>query len=289
MKILHLFQWKLNDIYNNLHTIKESNWDYILISPVQPSKEPNGDWYMAYQILNMSIGNRYGTKDELIKLCNKAHELGLKVFVDTIVTHYANKGGGGLRFTPHDNIDCSLINNKYIWRERKDIDYNNRWSVINHCNGLPAIKVDNYDYQDLVIKFYNELIDCGIEGIRIDSCKMISLPEENNNHFFIRVINGLKKDISIFGEIIFESKELIKKYQKYIYVLNEFNKNSYDLDRNRLITFIESHDTFLSKDINYTSSWSQNKVNNEFNHIKNDFNVLYYTRPYSDSWKYVNK
>ena len=289
MKILHMFNWNLKDIINNLEEIKESQWDYILISPVQPSKEPNGDWYMNYQITDLSIGNHHGSKEDLIKLCNKAHKLGIGIFVDVIVTHFANAGGGELELIPHELVNKKFTNNTYIWRDKKYINYKDRNSVINHCNGLATVRLDNYDYQDIVIEFLNELIDCGIDGIRIDSCKLISLPEENGNHFFTRVLEGLKKDILVFGEIIFESKELIQKYQKYIYVLNEFNKYSYDIDRDRLITFIESHDSFLDSTIRYTSNWSQDKVDSEYRIIKNDFNILYYTRPFSDSWKYVNK
>ena len=29
MKILHMFNWNLKDIINNLEKIKESQWDYI--------------------------------------------------------------------------------------------------------------------------------------------------------------------------------------------------------------------------------------------------------------------
>ena len=50
-----------------------------------------------------------------------------------------------------------------------------------------SINTDNYDYQDLVIEFLNRLIELGVNGLRIDSAKMIGLPEEYGDNFFIRV------------------------------------------------------------------------------------------------------
>ena len=285
-KILHLFQWDIKDIINNLDEIKNSGWTSILISPVQPkTNEDNKAWWSNYQIKSLSI------KDEemLYILCNKAHRLGLEIFVDVIVTHFGNDGKMN-SLNPANNVDKQLTNNKWFWREKKQINYNDRWSITHHCNGLPSINTDNYDYQDLVIEFFNRLIELGVDGLRLDSAKMIGLPEEYGDNFFIRVLQGLTKEIFIFGEVIFESNYLIQKYEKYINVLNEFNKNSYELDKNKTVVFIESHDSFLDTSIGYTSSWSEEKILNEYKYINRDFNnVLFYSRPFSEVWKCANK
>ena len=57
---------------------------------------------------------------------------------------------------------------------------NSRYSITHHCNGLAAIDVSNYDYQDLVAEFYNNLIDCGIDGIRIDYEDGFTLIRQSN-------------------------------------------------------------------------------------------------------------
>lgn len=290
-KILHLFQWRILDIINNLKDIKANGWTSILITPVQPSKEEdNNNWCMRYQIKSLSIGNRYGTKENLIELCTKAHELGINIYVDIIITHFGNNGGGDQLFIPHRDIDKALVDNQYFWREKKQIDYNSRYSITHHCNGLAAIRIENYDYQKLVMNFINELIDCGIDGIRIDSAKMIALPEENfnenKNEFFKNLLENIKPPIYIFGEVIFEKKELIDKYQKYIDILTEFNKNSYSLNKNKTILFIESHDTFLDKLIGYSSSWDKEIIINQYRFLAKDFEkVLFFARPFDDSWK----
>lgn len=290
-KILHLFQCNIAYIMENLKEIKNSGWTSILITPTQPSKEEESEaWYMRYQVIGLTIGNRYGTKEQLIELCKKAHTLGLNIYVDIIVTHFANAGDGEKELIVHKKVDKNLINNPYFWREKKYIDYNNRYSVTHHCNGLAAIRTDNYDYQDLIIKFLNELIDCGIDGVRLDSAKMIATPEEDfkelPNMFFKRVFENIKKPLYTFGEVIFEKKELIEKYQKYIDVLTEFSKNSYNLNKDKSILFIESHDTFNDEKIGYTSRWKTEKIVNEYEYLIRDFKkVLFYARPFDDTWK----
>jgi alpha-amylase len=289
-KILHLFQWNISSIIDNLDNIKNSGWTSILTSPVQPSKEEDSQaWYMRYQILSLTIGNRYGTKEQLKELCNKAHEKDLKVYTDIIITHYANAGGGEKSLTIHKNVDKKLVNNPYFWREKKYINYNDRYSITHHCNSLPAVKTENFDYQDLVINFINELIDCGIDGVRLDSAKMIATPEEyfgeDRNLFFSRVLGSIKKPLHVFGEVIFEKKELIEKYQKYIDILTEFSNSSYSLKRDKLILFLESHDTYNDQLVGYTSNWNMDKIINEYEFLVRDFNkVLFYSRPFDNSW-----
>jgi glycosidase len=288
-KILHLFQWNISDIIDNLEEIKANGWTSILTTPVQPSKEESSlAWYMRYQITSLSIGNKYGSKILLKELCEKAHKLGLKVYTDIIITHFGNKSKEE-ELIPHENVDINLVDNKYFWREKKYIDYNSRYSICHHCNALPAIKTENFDYQNLVIKFIDQLIDCGVDGVRVDSAKMIATPEEDfgesRNMFFERVLKEIKKSIYVFGEVIFEKKEMIEKYQKHIDVLTEFNKNSYSLNKQNCILFIESHDTFLDEGIGYTSKWSMDKIINDYEFLAKDFQkVLFYSRPFDNSW-----
>lgn len=288
-QILHLFQWDIDYILANLDNIIKSGWTSILTTPVQPSKEEKSDaWYMRYQVTGLTIGNRYGSKKQLTELCQKAHEKGLRVYTDIIVTHFGNKSKEE-ELIPHLKVDKSLVDNEYFWREKKYIDYDNRYSITHHCNALPAIKTENFDYQNLVIEFINQLIDCGIDGVRLDSAKMIATPEENfgdgKNLFFERVLKEIKKPIYIFGEVIFEKKEMIEKYQKHIDVLTEFNKDSYSLNKQSCILFIESHDTFLDEGIGYTSKWSMDKIINDYEFLARDFSkVLLYARPFDSSW-----
>ena len=90
MKILHVLTWKLCDIIENLPRIKEQGFTHVQISPIQKTKA-TGAWWLLYQPCSLTIGNeQIGTKEDLIKLCEEAHELGLKVVSDVVLRHVAS-------------------------------------------------------------------------------------------------------------------------------------------------------------------------------------------------------
>ena len=295
MRTLHLFQWKLNDVIDHVKLIKDAGFDTILLTPIQPSKndvDADKDWYKNYQVLDLTTGNSYGSKEDLIQLCSKCDSYGLKVIQDIIITHYANTNQYG-SLNIHKNVNFNLRNNPFIWRDRKLIDYSNRWSITHHCNGLPSVRMDNYEYQELVFNFMNELIDCGVSGFRIDSCKMIQLPYEfnENNLFFENLNNALKKKSILIGELIFENKDLIKAYNDYgIMNLTEINGDKWNYNQDMYIPFVESHDSYFDKKIGFSSKWGSDLVVKKYkNECLKHKNSMFFARPLDNSWKYANK
>ena len=295
MRTLHLFQWNLNDVIDHVKLIKDAGFDTILLTPIQPSKndvDADKDWYKNYQVLDLTTGNSYGSKEDLIQLCSKCNSYGLKVIQDIIITHYANTNQYG-SLNIHKNVNFNLRNNPFIWRDRKLIDYSNRWSITHHCNGLPSVRMDNYEYQELVFNFMNELIDCGVSGFRIDSCKMIQLPYEfnENNLFFENLNNALKKKSILIGELIFENKDLIKAYNDYgIMNLTEINGDAWNYNQDMYIPFVESHDSYFDKKIGFSSKWGSDLVVKKYkNECLKHKNSMFFARPLDNSWKYANK
>lgn len=287
VKMLHLFQWNIKDIINVLNEVKEQGFTSILITSVQPFKNENeiDKWYWVYQPLALKIGNRFGTKEDLKELCNKANEIGLKVYVDVIVTHFASSNNP---MQLQEDVDKELSTNENFWKERKPIrdwEWEDRWKVTNLCHGMPCTRTDNFDYQDLVINFLNELIECGVNGFRFDSGKSISLPEEDGNMFFDRVLDNLnhKDELDIFAEVIFVNKDLSDLYTKHINILT----NSFVSDKTKAIVYVESHDSYLDKKIGVTRHMSSDMVVNEYEVLfKAGFvNTMFYARPFDDTWK----
>ena len=72
MRTLHLLGWPIWAIIEHLDEFKNQGFDSIQITPVQPLKEEGpGEWWLPYQPVNFEIGNWFGSKEDLCKLCNE--------------------------------------------------------------------------------------------------------------------------------------------------------------------------------------------------------------------------
>lgn len=281
--ILHLFQWRLKDIIPQLEMIKKQGFNCIQISVLQPTKEGN-EWWKDYQVMRFSIGNKFGSKQDLIELCSRANELGIRVIVDIVPNHVAGADSGELK--PHELVDKKIADNKEFFKESKLItNWEDRHQVINYCCGLPSLRLDNHELQDIIIDFLNELIQCGVRGFRVDSAKNIKLPCEGSE-FWTRVFDNLdhKEELFNYAEVIFSDRELIEEYAKYINVLT----NSYDgvNDKSKIVTFFMSHDTEL--EFKCTNEMNDEMIIREWEVLLNNnrkSHMLFYSRPYSDLWK----
>lgn len=280
MRVLHLFGWQLKDIKENLLTIKEQGFNAVQISPIQPSKEEDsGYWWMPYQPIGFSIGNRFGSREELIELCNEARQYGIEIVADVICNHMAGTNDGALR--PNEKVDKMLTERPEFWKEAKPVsDWNNRFEVTNYCMGLPGLNLSNYELQDIIIGFLNELIECGVSGFRFDAAKSIGLPEEGCD-FWPRVISHLKRcDLTLYGEVIFADYDLIDSYNRFINVLT----NCDGRNRDKIFCFAESHDSYY--DYKYTTDMSSEKIAEDYSELTKKYrNTLFFTRPFDDTWK----
>ena len=273
-RVIHMYNWKTKDTKNKVQEIANQGFTAIQIPTVQPFKNSYKDkWYWQYQPLSFEIGNEFGSKEELISLCNKAHEHGLKIIVDVILTHMAGDDYGNI--IPHPSVDRKLVESD-IWKSFDRIyNWNDRYEVITKSHGMPTIQLAKPKAQEFVLDFINRLRQCGVDGLRLDSGKSIALPEEGNDF-----LTKLPKDMFIYAEVIFESKELIDKYCQYVNVLT----SSYGSDRNRMVTFIDSHD--LMNEFKVTSRYTDDVIKREYDILCSNFpNTLFYVRPFNNCWE----
>ena len=58
-------------------------------------------------------------------------------------------------------------------------------------------------------------------------------------------------------------------------------------DHNKMVKYIENHDTYLSDDeLGYSKSWPSSLVVDEYSNLVKFYdNTLFYMRPFDDSWK----
>ncbi len=292
MRGLHLLNWNMRDIVSNLDDIKNQGFDFIQITPVQPFK--NGDslkWYEPYQPLGFSIGNIYGSREDLINLCREAASREIDIVVDVVCNHMA-PGDNGVGVS--EKVDPSLRNNPNYWKPYRNVEnWEDRWQATHLClDGLPGLNLSNYELQDRLIGFLDELIDCGVRGFRFDAAKSIALPEEARKyewdepscHFFPRVLNGLKRskdDLIVYGEIIFErDPSVIESYQQHLMVLTDSFTNNPD----QTVMMSESHDSFLG--MGYTRDKSNIDVAYDYASRCRDYpHSLFYARPFDYTWK----
>lgn len=274
MKILHLFQWRINDIIPELKTIKEQGFDAIQISPIQGTKDSGIEWWKLYQPINLKIGNKQiGSKKDLINLIQEARKFNLKIIVDIVLRHVA--GDESYPLKPHRNVDPELLQYLAEPIDAVNID-GDRWQCTRRCTGMPMLNYDNPELQKLYKRFLDELIFIGVDGFRLDQLKHYALPEEDSN------IMDIFTQYNMYGEAINCSRELLDKYSKYMKVLTEGRPS----DIAKLVAKFESHDDYL--DTGLTKRMNDGMRLTEWDILVNHLpgcDCLYYARPFETLWK----
>lgn len=274
LKILHLFQWKINDIIPELKTIKHQGFDAIQISPIQGTKDSGIEWWKLYQPTNLKIGNeQIGSKKDLINLIQESRKYNIKIIVDIVLRHVA--GDESYPLKPHRNVDPELLPYLAEPIEAVNID-SDRWQCTRRCTGIPMLNYDNPELQKLYKRFLDELVFIGVDGFRLDQLKHYALPEEGG-----KVIELFSK-YNMYGEAINCPKELLNKYSKYMKVLTEGRPS----DVTKLVAKFETHDDYL--DLGLTKRMSDQMRLTEWDILVNHLpgcDCLYYARPFETLWK----
>ena len=274
MKILHLFQWRINDIIPELKTIRDQGFDAIQISPIQGTKDSGMEWWKLYQPINLKIGNeQIGSKKDLINLIQEARKYNIRIIVDIVLRHVA--GDEIYPLKPHRNVDPELLQYLAEPIEAVNID-NDRWQCTRRCTGMPMLDYDNVKLRKLYRRFLDELVFIGVDGFRLDQLKHYALPEEGGKAL------ELFSRYNMYGEAINCSKELLNKYSKYMKVLTEGRPS----DITKLVAKFESHDDYL--ELGLTKRMTDEMRLTEWDILVNQLqgcDCLYYARPFETLWK----
>ena len=276
-KIIQFLQWRLTNITEELETIKKQGFDSIQLSPLQGTKDPGEAWWLLYQPTNFHVGNsQIGNKDDLITLCTKAHELGLEVYVDIVLRHTANSVSDNLK--PYENISDEILPEYFADPIQLD-DEEHRWKYTHRCTGLPMLNYYDPRVQDLHINYLQELVDCGVDGFRLDQYKHYALPCEDCN-YITRIMEKFK-DKYWYGEIIFTDTFTLDLHAQYMDVLTD----GFPTDKSKMVTFFESHDTYHT--FGYTKRMTDDMRLKEWNNLVSNCNYksLFFVRPNDDLWK----
>ena len=288
MRIIQFLNWDFNSIIPYLDLVKRQNFDTIQINPVQPFIKVSGnDWWASYQPLDFKIGNEFGNKEDLKKLCKEAKKRGINIVVDVITNHLANNGQGK-ETEPHRDIDESIRDNSDYWKHHKKVNaFESYEDVITVSIGLPGLNLKNEELQNIILNFLDELRECGVSGFRFDAAKHIGLPSDGVS-YFNKVKEFLDKN-NLFGyaEFLDGPNDLGNDFDKTLYdKKNEFtdlmyiltDENSKVKDASKKVTFVESHDTYLNGN-GSTKNKSLDEIIDKYVTLTKKYeNTLFYVR-----------
>lgn len=226
--ILHAFNWKLKEVTQYAQEIAEAGYTAVQVSPIQCTKDTTNDgayandWWCFYQPRDMAIGNELGDKEDLIEMCDTLKKYGVRVIVDVVANHVQNSTSKSEVANINPTLKGFLRNTSGL----KLVPYNDSTRVgqttTDLNSQLPDLDTSNKDYQNYVIKYLNELADCGVTGFRFDAAKHIETPEDSfPSDFWPTVTNAIRdknSDAYIYGEILGLSGLSITAYTKYMNV-----------------------------------------------------------------------
>lgn len=277
MRIVHLLNWKLNSINEILNDIKAQGFDAIQINPMQKLKSDREfHWWLSFQPLNFKVGNEYGTKEDLINLCQNANKLGLKVIVEVICTHMASTNYF-MSLTPNGEVSKELLNNSDYWKPTRNGAKTTREDMIKYAHELPALNLNNKNVQNIVFNYLEELANCGVKGFCINSAKLIGLPSDGVN--FMNEVNkfGQKHNLITYGEFVGGELYWKNEFSDYLPILTNHEQPINNIYR--MITYYENYDSYLNINWRTTHHTSTEIINDKYYKLCEKFpNTIYYPR-----------
>lgn len=280
MSIYHAFDQTLTQVTGELHNIKEMGFDCIQLPPMHQFRTelphnvdpntPSDVWWLAYQPTKFEIGNRYGTRQELVDFCKLVHSLGMKVIVDVCLNFMASLQG----IESKEWMESEKKGNEATYR-----DYMNRLDkayppfnrddfvpryfrsrsgklVFNWYNrSMPALKTGSTRVRRVIYPFLADLKTCGVDGFRFDAGLYMptwslqwyleKFPSEYN---YVEIIE--RRNLDVIAEYSkLSSIEafrptllLIEALQNDVSLLKKFQNECLSSD----VVFSLNHDTFMN-------------------------------------------
>lgn len=190
------FMGNLKGIEEKLDYISSLGVEIIYLNPIFMSQSNHRYDTGDYEVVDPYLG----TNDDLISLCNVAHEHGMKIIIDGVFNHTGNDSKYFNEYGTYDSVGAfkGPESPYYNWyRKNKSGDFEYWWGFKN----LPVCDGNNPEWQNYI---YGEggVIDkwfaMGIDGLRLD------VADELTDEFIenIRIaVKRNKKDAFLLGEV----------------------------------------------------------------------------------------
>ena len=283
----------------------------------EPGDTVTGKWYYYYQPTDWKIGNyMLGSRDAFKAMADSARAHGVKVIVDVLPNHTAidhtavlpdlDAAVGG-----HDNLyHANGFTPITQWNDRMEC-------TTGEMGGLPDVNTENPDFQYYYLQYVNDLINLGARGFRYDTAKHIGLPSdpldpkaERNNFWPVATGREAAKGLSllmpdslfIYGEVLQDKNVKELEYSEYMdltassyghalrQALDSASYSGADLthwhhpaDPSRLVTWVESHDTYCNAHESAHLEDEQIRMGWVFLASREDGTPLFFSRPAGSS------
>ncbi|MCI5783502.1 MAG: alpha-amylase family protein [Bacteroidales bacterium] len=283
----------------------------------EPGDSIQGKWYYYYQPTDWTIGNyMLGNRDEFKAMCDSAYKYNVKILVDvlpnhTAVDHTAVLPGLDNAVGGHENLfHANGFKNIELWNDRYEC-------TTGMMGGLPDVNTENPDFQYYYMQYVNELINLGARGFRYDTAKHIGLPSDPldakskvNNFWPIATGREAVKSLSllmpdslfIYGEVLQDKNIKEAEYAEYIgqtasaygqllrdaLAKQNFNNDelkswNHPVDASKLVTWVESHDTYCNANESASLSDDQIKIGWVLITSRKGGTPLFFSRPAGSS------
>ncbi len=280
--ILHAWCWSFNTIKENMENIARAGYTAIQTSPVNACKPGEdggmqlqdkdgsankGKWYYHYQPTDYTIGNyQLGTKEEFEAMCAEADKYGVSIIVDAVVNHMTS--------------DMNAVSDNIF--DLTDSPFHSFGSISNYGDreqvtqgnllALHDLNTQDEEVQQYILNYLKECVQAGADGFRYDAAKHIELPDDDpayaSDFWSVILDNGA---VFQYGEVLQGGSDRIADYaeimhvtsptygqqvrnavlNKSLKVLNWSNYAVNEVEENRLVTWVESHDNYCND-----GSWS---------------------------------
>lgn len=283
----------------------------------QPGDEVTGKWYYYYQPIDWKIGNYLlGDRNSFKAMCDSARAYGVKVIVDVLPNHTAIDrsavtpeliaAAGGSDKLYHANGLTPITQ----WNDRMEC-------TTGEMGGLPDVNTENPDFQYYYMQYVNDLINLGARGFRYDTAKHIGLPSDPldpaveaaglTNNFWpvatgMEAVKGLSMlmpdSIFIYGEVLQDKNVKELEYSEYVdltassyghalrnalaagsYLADDLDSWHHPVSPKRLVTWVESHDTYCNEHVSAGLTDDQIRMGWVFLTARNGGNPLFFSRP----------
>ena len=282
--ILHAFDWKFEQIKNNLPAISEAGYKVVQTSPVAQPKSGGANWMMFYQPVSFSIADNspLGSKQDLQDLCTEADKYGINIICDIVFNHMGTNGQKDSKGLPVVDKEVETYE-PYIYQHQDECFRHYTSSEVSGSglttmlyDGLPDLNTGNAHVQERALSLLKECIDVGVDGFRFDAAKHIETSKDTQyaSNFWENTLGVAKeyyktknsgKELIAYGEILNDvdggrpltsytsiMKVTDNSYGNDVYtgitkkdpskLIKDYSKST---DCSNLITWVESHDTFL--------------------------------------------